>query len=251
MPLNFFKTSTVVTTVLGLSVFAYGQDWTSASETLYFEYDVATSQQRVSTEKLREVSQACDIDTIIVVGHTDSSGNAAYNSALSLRRAELLKQELIAMGMSPASITTRGAGESELAVLTGDGVKEALNRRAEVTLGFSQPCGIYFSQPTATVQPAETITYTDPATYTYTDPTPVTQAAPQPSYVQSAPTPVAQAPVPVTAPPSVPVMAPPPPVVPVAAVGGVGIPAAVIGVWAVAGAVIVAEADDDDEPVSP
>jgi OOP family OmpA-OmpF porin len=72
--------------------------------------------------------------TIIVVGHTDTSGSQSYNLRLSVRRANAVKAGLVNDGIKPGMIETSGKGETELMVQTGDGVKEPQNRRATVTL---------------------------------------------------------------------------------------------------------------------
>ena len=72
--------------------------------------------------------------TIIVVGHTDTSGSQRYNLRLSLRRAAAVKSGLMQEGVKPDMIQTSGKGETELMVQTGDGVKEPQNRRATINL---------------------------------------------------------------------------------------------------------------------
>ena len=69
-----------------------------------------------------------------MVGHTDTSGTPGYNQALSVRRANVVKDVLVQMGARPESVQTSGVGESDLAVSTGDGVKEPKNRRSVITL---------------------------------------------------------------------------------------------------------------------
>ena len=71
---------------------------------------------------------------ISVVGHTDLSGSDEYNMGLSLRRADSVRNALIAGGVSPEQITTAGRGEAEPAVPTADGVREQANRRAEIII---------------------------------------------------------------------------------------------------------------------
>jgi outer membrane protein OmpA-like peptidoglycan-associated protein/opacity protein-like surface antigen len=72
--------------------------------------------------------------SILIVGHTDSSGSDAYNEALSLRRATAVKGSLASLGIGEDKISTTGRGETELLVKTGDGVKEPQNRRATIDL---------------------------------------------------------------------------------------------------------------------
>jgi OmpA-OmpF porin, OOP family len=67
-----------------------------------------------------------------VVGHTDTSGSPAYNQRLSERRATAVREALVQRGVPAGQIATRGVGESQPLIATGDGVREPSNRRAEV-----------------------------------------------------------------------------------------------------------------------
>jgi outer membrane protein OmpA-like peptidoglycan-associated protein len=72
--------------------------------------------------------------SIMVVGHTDTSGSDSYNMALSMRRAQAVKDGLASNGVPASMVSTSGRGESELMVQTGNGVKEPQNRRATIDL---------------------------------------------------------------------------------------------------------------------
>jgi len=107
-------------------------------EIIYYEFDKGQSAETRNTiNRILDIGQFCNVQNIRVVGHTDSSGNAGYNLALSQRRAKDARDELVRQGVAGAIITSEGKGETELFVQTGDGVKEQLNRRTEVliTLG--------------------------------------------------------------------------------------------------------------------
>jgi outer membrane protein OmpA-like peptidoglycan-associated protein len=69
-----------------------------------------------------------------VVGHTDSSGSNAYNQRLSERRAKATADALVSKGVDKAKLQVDWKGETQLAVPTGDGVKEPLNRRATISV---------------------------------------------------------------------------------------------------------------------
>jgi outer membrane protein OmpA-like peptidoglycan-associated protein len=71
---------------------------------------------------------------ITVVGHTDTSGSAEYNQGLSVKRANVVAEALIDMGARREAIQISGVGKTDLAVQTGDNVRERKNRRAVVTL---------------------------------------------------------------------------------------------------------------------
>ena len=73
---------------------------------------------------------------MVIVGHTDSSGSTKYNQGLSERRAKSVADAMVSAGVSQSALQTEAKGESELAVPTGDGVKEPLNRRATISVNF-------------------------------------------------------------------------------------------------------------------
>lgn len=69
---------------------------------------------------------------IVIVGHTDRQGAADANDALSLRRANAIREVLIGKGFRGDLIEPVGRGEREPAVPTEDDVPEPRNRRAEI-----------------------------------------------------------------------------------------------------------------------
>jgi OOP family OmpA-OmpF porin len=71
---------------------------------------------------------------ISATGHADRAGAEEYNMALSLRRADTVREALIAGGIDANTITVAGRGESEPAVPTADGVREQANRRVEIVI---------------------------------------------------------------------------------------------------------------------
>jgi outer membrane protein OmpA-like peptidoglycan-associated protein len=72
-------------------------------------------------------------------GHTDTSGNAAYNQALSERREQAVTDELVRQGVPADAISGVAVGEADPAVPTGDGVPEEQNRRVEIALEAPPP----------------------------------------------------------------------------------------------------------------
>ncbi len=73
------------------------------------------------------------LNTVNVVGHTDTSGTNRYNDKLAMRRANAVRDALASRGVDPSLIKVEGRGESQLLVQTADGVREPANRRAEIT----------------------------------------------------------------------------------------------------------------------
>ncbi len=71
---------------------------------------------------------------IQVIGHTDSTGSAAYNQDLSERRARSVAGILTAGGVSNARVTTAGRGASQ-PVASNDTVEgRAQNRRVQILI---------------------------------------------------------------------------------------------------------------------
>ena len=72
---------------------------------------------------------------IEIIGHTDASGDVAYNQARSERRAQAVLDALLQLQVPQDAITlVKGEGESSLAEATPDGERSALNRRVEVVV---------------------------------------------------------------------------------------------------------------------
>jgi outer membrane protein OmpA-like peptidoglycan-associated protein len=71
---------------------------------------------------------------IKATGHADRSGPEIYNMALSLRRANAVKDALVRAGVKDTDISVVGLGENRPLVKTADGVREAQNRRVEIVV---------------------------------------------------------------------------------------------------------------------
>ncbi|MGD9800979.1 MAG: OmpA family protein, partial [Parvularculaceae bacterium] len=105
---------------------------------VYFDYDKSNLTPEASN-LIREASAralANDVDTVVVSGHADRSGGSAYNQALSERRASVVRDALVANGISADNIRVESFGEDRPAKPTEDGVREPLNRRTEVVISF-------------------------------------------------------------------------------------------------------------------
>jgi outer membrane protein OmpA-like peptidoglycan-associated protein len=75
-----------------------------------------------------------DKTIVSVDGYTDTSGTVEHNMALSQQRAQSVASYLMGQGVRPERFSVRGWGETNLAVPTGDGVKNPANRRVTITL---------------------------------------------------------------------------------------------------------------------
>lgn len=107
---------------------------------VFFEFDESylTPEGRRVVEAAAQSARQDGYARITVTGHTDTVGSAEYNQALSERRAESVRAALVELGIPADQITTRGLGQTQPLVPTGDGVREAQNRRAEIEIQ-SQP----------------------------------------------------------------------------------------------------------------
>jgi outer membrane protein OmpA-like peptidoglycan-associated protein len=71
---------------------------------------------------------------IFVCGHTDITGSASHNAILSLRRAEVVTDYLVARGVSRQFIKTQGFGSTYPVAGNDTLAGRALNRRTEIIL---------------------------------------------------------------------------------------------------------------------
>ncbi len=103
---------------------------------VFFDWDksVLTDQARVIVTNAASYAKQSRVTRIVATGHTDRSGTPRYNQALSQRRAESVKAELVRNGIPANEIAIIAKGESEPLVPTADGVREAQNRRVEILL---------------------------------------------------------------------------------------------------------------------
>ena len=103
---------------------------------VYFDFDSWTlkAEQLKVLDDVIATARAGGQANINIVGHTDTSGSSEYNQGLSVKRANVVVEALVQMGARRAALHASGVGETDLAVETGDNVKEEKNRRTVVTL---------------------------------------------------------------------------------------------------------------------
>ena len=102
--------------------------------TLYFEFgseDLTAESNRTLETILTEVATR-EAAEILLVGHSDAPGTAEANLALSVRRAERMRDLVVARGVPAGIVTATGVGDSDPEVSSD--VEEARNRRVEITV---------------------------------------------------------------------------------------------------------------------
>ncbi len=121
---------------------------------VFFDWDRAnlTPQAMSTIRQAAQTYKSTGSARISAIGHTDLSGPPNYNMALSLRRANAVKDALVGEGVPASAIETAGRGESQPLVQTADGVREPQNRRVEI-VGMQAP------------QPQVMAVFRDPASY--------------------------------------------------------------------------------------
>lgn len=104
-----------------------------------------------SRNRLRDVAEKIeqfDVEVIYLRGHADRIGTDQYNQRLSQRRANVVRNELIRLGVDPAKIQVEAFGESEPVVECAGKTSArviaclAPNRRVEIEV-----MGIFNRQP--------------------------------------------------------------------------------------------------------
>lgn len=105
-------------------------------------FDVNSSNLRTegynNLQKLANILKRDNETVLMIVGHTDSTGDETYNLRLSERRAQSAKTYLESQGLPSSRIQTTGRGELEP---IGDNSTDAgrqTNRRIEVAI-FASP----------------------------------------------------------------------------------------------------------------
>ena len=103
---------------------------------LYFDTgsDTLTAESRALVPEILATVTGRPVPEVSVIGHTDTTGGAAANVELGLRRAALIRGLLVGAGLDSGLIEVTSHGESNPVVPTPDDTAEARNRRVEVTV---------------------------------------------------------------------------------------------------------------------
>lgn len=104
--------------------------------TLNFEFgsDRLTAQSRALVPGIQADLRRFPAPEVVVAGHTDAMGDAAFNDKLSLDRANRVRDILVEAGIPRDQIQTVGRGFREPLHPAKAGTPEPRNRRVEIKL---------------------------------------------------------------------------------------------------------------------
>jgi outer membrane protein OmpA-like peptidoglycan-associated protein len=75
---------------------------------------------------------------VVIEGHTDNVGSAAFNRALARERAQSVRAALLSRGIDPGRIVIRSSGEMNPVASNDTSAGRRANRRADVIVGKTQ-----------------------------------------------------------------------------------------------------------------
>jgi len=104
--------------------------------TLHFQFEsenLTPESTALVTATLQAVKQR-PVPDVLVVGHTDTTGPAALNFQLALRRAQTVQALLMAAGLDESAVAVASHGEAQPLVPTPDNTYEPRNRRVLITV---------------------------------------------------------------------------------------------------------------------
>jgi outer membrane protein OmpA-like peptidoglycan-associated protein len=114
------------------------------TQQIQFEFNKAVIKPGISYKILDEVAGVLDENpkiTLEVQGHTDNVGADAYNMRLSQSRADAVRAYLVAHGVAPSRLVSKGYGFHQPLVPNSNDANRALNRRVQFirTEGATSP----------------------------------------------------------------------------------------------------------------
>ncbi|MBL8659659.1 MAG: peptidoglycan-associated lipoprotein Pal [Rhodospirillales bacterium] len=101
------------------------------------QYDLSPEARATIEQQAKFLSQQPALN-VVIEGHADERGTREHNLALGDRRANAVRDYLIALGISPERITTVSYGEERPAVVGSNEAAWAQNRRAVTVIVGSE-----------------------------------------------------------------------------------------------------------------
>ena len=106
---------------------------TYLSRTLFdFDRAVLKPEGRKAMDQLITKLATVNVEVIIATGHTDSVGSDRYNLELGIRRADAIRNYLVAKGLEPARVYVDSKGEREPVATNKTAKGRGENRRVVV-----------------------------------------------------------------------------------------------------------------------
>jgi peptidoglycan-associated lipoprotein len=123
--------STAPSTIPGPAAGSQEELTVEVGDRVFFDYDQynVRADQRGTVEALAAWLDANPSVTLTLEGHCDERGTREYNLALGERRANSVRDYLVALGVNPARLSTVSFGEERPAVLGSTESAWAQNRR--------------------------------------------------------------------------------------------------------------------------
>jgi peptidoglycan-associated lipoprotein len=103
---------------------------------LYFQFDSdeLTDAARALLPEILQLVKDRPVPDVVAIGHTDTTGSAASNIQLGLRRATRVRDLLVRAGLDASLIAVMSVGEADPLIPTPDETMEPRNRRVEVAV---------------------------------------------------------------------------------------------------------------------
>jgi outer membrane protein OmpA-like peptidoglycan-associated protein len=98
-----------------------------------FDFDRANVRENVQQrlERVIQLLREMPVVDVQIVGFTDDIGSAQYNLALSIRRAESVRDYIVSRGIDKTRLSIAGRGKTEPLVSNTTPEGRAVNRRVE------------------------------------------------------------------------------------------------------------------------
>ncbi len=93
---------------------------------------VLTPGGLLSINKLADILIQNPNEKVLIEGHTDNTGSAVHNQQLSEQRANAVRDALVARGVSPDRMATRGLGEAFPVASNDTSAGRQQNRRVDI-----------------------------------------------------------------------------------------------------------------------
>ncbi len=113
-----------------------GQGLRYTLDAVFFDVDKATllPEGKRKVEEFSRVIQQYGSRTVLIEGHTDNTGDKAYNQSLSERRAKTVRDIFVAQGISAQRFITKGFGETRPVSSNATKQGRQQNRRVEIVI---------------------------------------------------------------------------------------------------------------------